>query len=344
MMPVTGKTADKELLPVAESGSRNRGKEQEPVISPLASSQAATATYPPSSFAIKRKRVSATSTSALTGRSVDVSDRTFSELRTQVKAIFEQLDMHVDNSYAEASGLPLTKDYRHNLQQLDSPYLPDSIIGLLPEVSGDKIKPLIKHCLAYAIFSRIGGSSIRVDNDDILLPSGLAVITQAIQPSPTIRADNLETYEQHIDRLLMWKYETVAMIDAHAVVKSANMQPKISKLAWKCVKGLEPWSLAQYGTEAKKSHLVRAIEEAVELGLRVFGEKRGWLVWQWEQYPIDIRADAKVGDFVLFPGLELRKELGNGRVGTRPDGESDRNVGGVSSAREVVLVPTMASI
>ena len=344
MTPVSAKPIDKALPLVLGPAARGQEKALDPVVAPVAPSQAAATTYPPSSFAIKRKRVSATSTSALTGRSVDVSDRTFSELRTQVKTILEQLDMHVDNFYTEASALPLTEDYMHNLQQLDSPYLPDSIIGLLPEVSGDKIKPLIKHCLAYAIFSRIGGSSTRTDTDDILLPDGLAAMTHAIQPSPTLRAINPETYEQHIDRLLMWKHETTAMMDAHAVVKSANMQSKISKLAWKCVKGLEPWSLARYGAEAKKSHLARAIDEAVELGLRVFGEKQGWLVWQWEQDPIDAREGAKIGDFVLFPGLELRRELSNGRTGAMADRESDRNVGGTESSRKVVLAATMASI
>ena len=345
MMPVAGKTTDKALPSVTDPSDQSQQGDSNSVAPPPAPSQAAATTYPPSSFQIKRKRVSAMSTSALTGRSIDVSDRTFSGLRTQVKTIFEQLDMHVDNFYTEASGLPLTEDNRHNLQQLDSPYLPDSIIGLLPEVSGDRIKPLIKHCLAYAIFSRIGGRPLRFDNDGTLLPDGLAAIAQAIQPSSTMRANNPETYEQHINRLVMWKHETVALMDSHGIMKSADMQSKINKLAWKCVKGLEPWSVARYGTEAKKSHLMRATEEAVELGMHVFGEKKGWLVWQWEQNTINAREGMKEGDFVLFPGLELRKELGSGRAGLKADGESDRNIGGNGSSRaEVILAPSMASL
>jgi hypothetical protein len=82
-----------------------------------------------SGFTIKRKRVSAASASGL-AVSAEPSDRTFSELQTQIKTLFAQIEMHVDNYYSsEASSIRLTQDQQQDLQQVDSPFLPGSIVG-----------------------------------------------------------------------------------------------------------------------------------------------------------------------------------------------------------------------
>ncbi len=57
-------------------------------------------------------------------------------------------------------------------------------------------------------------------------------------------------------------------MDFPSIVKLTETQIKISKLAWTCVKAVEPWSVKIYGNEARKSHLSRVIEEAVEAGHR----------------------------------------------------------------------------
>ena len=212
MVPIAAKTADKALPAVADNRNSNQESEPNPLVSLIAPSQAAATAYPPSSFTIKRKRLS--SASGLAGASIDTSDRSFSELRTQVKAIFEHLEMHVDNFYSsKASVMQLTEDQQHNLLQIDSPYLSDSIIGLLPEAKGDAVKSLIKHSLAYTIFSRTGGSSIHLDADNILLPDGLPILMATIQPASIKQPHNREAYQQEMDRLLWWRHETVAMMD-----------------------------------------------------------------------------------------------------------------------------------
>ncbi len=132
---------------------------------------------------------------------------------------------------------------------------------------------------------------------------------------------------------------------AHAVTKSADLQNKINRLTWTCIKRLEDWSLIQYGMEARKSHLTRLIEEAVELRLRVFGERSGWLMWQWDPNAIEAREGGGPGSFVVFHGLELKQELRHGRATWMGAGECDHNVGSFGpSCVEVILAPTIASL
>ena len=341
MLPIANKNTEKTPSSVAEPVKSSKSQEEpNGLVSPVAPSGTAVP-VPTSSFTIKRKHVSGASASGFAGASLDTTDRSFSELRTQVKALFEQIEMHVDDYYSsEASNIQLTEDQRHVLQQIDSPHLPDSIIGLLPEAEGNEVKPLIKHVLTYAIFSRIGGSSLYSDFDDMFLPEGLASLMAVILPISNA-SNTTDTHKQELDRRCWWKHETVAMMDSNGVVKSESVQMKIKKLAWVCVRALEPWAVTRYGIEARRSHLIRIMEEAVEAGLRVFGESKGWLMWQWETNPIDAR-EAGNGTLVLFPGLDMRKDMGNGRAGARLTGKNDGT--NDLSHPEVVLAPTMASI
>jgi hypothetical protein len=234
--------------------------------------------------------------------------------------------MHVDNFYHhDSSSIRLDNEQQDSLQLLETPYLPDSVIGLLPEASGDSVKTLLKHTIAYAIFSRTVYSTTN-DVNDSLLPTGLYLMLQYLLGTSNSHQEGIEC---------QWKAMTVSIMHIASTAKSSEMKSKINRLSDQCVRALQPWSLSRYGLEARRSHLVRIMEEAVELGLTMFGEEKGWLVWQWEANEIDARR----GDMVVFPGLELRQSLNIGRTGSRT--EADRRD---SQAAQVVLAPTTATL
>ena len=137
------------------------------------------AAYPPTSFTIILKRISATSVSALAGTSVDVSDRTFSELRTQAETFYGQTEMHVDHFYTEASGLQFTEDQPHHLEQVGSFHLgtPLSVSSLKPKA----IKS--RHRANVVLDTRPLPALVSIfytNNEDTLLSGGLAAVSRTI--------------------------------------------------------------------------------------------------------------------------------------------------------------------
>ena len=135
------------------------------------------------------------------------------------------------------------------------------------------------------------------------------------------------------------------MMNTTSTMKFVEIQTKINKLAWTCVRAFEPWAASKYGKEARKSHLTRVIGEVVEVGLRMFGERQGWLAWLWEPVPGNDDEGASGASLVVFPGIELRKELVNGRTRARHEGGRTRDAHqGDASRTTVILATTMANI
>jgi hypothetical protein len=95
------------------------------------------------------------------------------------------------------------------------------------------------------------------------------------------------------------------MMDIPAAVKSKDLQGKMNKIAEICVRALDPWSEDLYGAAARRSHLMRIMEEAVEVGLTLFDERKGWLRWLWEQSASESEGTMN-GSVVMFPGLGMR--------------------------------------
>jgi hypothetical protein len=338
IVPVTPQGSDKASLSrVTGTGA---GKGLEPGSSSEGGSGGA---VPLSSLTTKGKRDSLASAFDRLSNPMETPDRTFSELKTQVKTLFDQIDMHVDNFYSSAAmNAQLTEDQQHCLRQVDSPFLPDSVIGLLPESTTSSGVTLIRHCLNYAIFSRLDSAVPSSTESETLFSSGLLSVLSILGAAEDGTA---ETRGQEQEKKLQWKSATIEMVDAAAVVKSGDIQSKISRLVHTCVRAFEPWAVPRYGSEARRSHLARIMEEAVELGLHMFGERDGWLMWQWEVNPIRVHLGDIEPGMLVSPGLELRKGFHGIRTGPIASGESGRELAVESiSTTEVILHPTTARL
>jgi hypothetical protein len=87
------------------------------------------------------------------------------------------------------------------------------------------------------------------------------------------------------------------------------------------------------------------MEEAVELGLHMFGGRDGWLTWQWEVNPIRVHLGDMEPGMLVSPRLESQK--GFHGVGTGPIscGDSGREMVMESvGSTKIILHPTTACL
>jgi hypothetical protein len=95
-------------------------------------------------------------------------------IRTSVKALFDQIELHVENFYRNAA-VSISPEIQSQLTQVGSSHLPDSIVGLLPQTSTPTM--LIKHCLAALIVSRI---TPETDTSASFLPADFVALPLAM--------------------------------------------------------------------------------------------------------------------------------------------------------------------
>lgn len=91
-------------------------------------------------------------------------------VRSAVKTLFHQVELHVENFYRD-SAVPMTDSLQAELLTVDSPHLPESIVALLPRARSQI--SLIKHCLLSYIVA-----SISTDDNSVpsLLPTDYATL------------------------------------------------------------------------------------------------------------------------------------------------------------------------
>lgn len=91
-------------------------------------------------------------------------------IRSSVKTLFDQVEVHVENFYRDAA-VRMTEDLQAELLHVDSPHLPESVVALLQRVRSQTA--LIKHCLLSYIVA-----SITTDDDSVpsLLPADYAAL------------------------------------------------------------------------------------------------------------------------------------------------------------------------
>jgi hypothetical protein len=104
-----------------------------------------------------------------------------STIRTSVKALFDQIELHVENFYHNAT-VSMSPEMQAELMKIDSSYLPDSVVGLLPRTKTPTM--LIKHCLAHLIVSHITPES---ETSASFLPADFMALPRAMSGT---RANN----------------------------------------------------------------------------------------------------------------------------------------------------------
>ncbi|ETN45505.1 uncharacterized protein HMPREF1541_09337 [Cyphellophora europaea CBS 101466] len=222
------------------------------------------------------------------------------QLRMQVSTLFEQIGLHVDNFYqdqmAAGSGSRLDAEQQRQLQLFDSPYLDDSLAGLLPFAQDARV--LLKHSITETVVSRLDYSS-RIDANEALLPSGL-LNTYRLMTASTLH--DSATDVQH------WRTHTLGLLGIDSIEKSMSLQ--VQSLAAAITGAFEPWAVSRYGTEAKTSHLGNLLKEAVELGLEIFGMQNA-VHWSWEI------PEGSKGEVVVFPSLLILQESSGNAGGSK---------------------------
>lgn len=238
-------------------------------------------------------------------RDEDTTERIIKQLRMQVSMLFEQIEMHVDNFYNVELGRPgrpgphqLTVDEQSRLHQFDSPYLHDSIAGLLPMCRNARW--LIKHSLAEVMTSRIDYTS-RVEPGVALMPRSLLEMYRLMAASSN---------PQSALALKRWRTQSLSLLGIDNVEKSMTVQ--IRNLAINLTEAFKPWAVERYGAEARSSHLSNILKEAVELGLEIFGmQDRARWDWGGQRSKYD-------PDVYIFPGFVVEEDLNSSNATDEP--------------------------
>lgn len=97
-----------------------------------------------------------------------------STIRMSVKALFDQIELHVENFYRDAS-VSINSGMQSELMKVDSNHLPGPVVRLLPETKTPTL--LIKHCLAHLIVSRITADT---DTPASFLPADFVALPHTI--------------------------------------------------------------------------------------------------------------------------------------------------------------------
>jgi hypothetical protein len=116
-----------------------------------------------------------------------------STMRISVKALFDQIELHVENFYRNAA-VSISPEMQRELMKVDSSYLPDSVVGLLSQTRTPTT--LIKHCLAHLIVLRISTDS---DAPASFLPADFVALPRAIGGT---RANKDKPGKQHAKRIV----------------------------------------------------------------------------------------------------------------------------------------------
>lgn len=100
-------------------------------------------------------------------------------IRTSVKALFDHIELHVENFYRNAA-VSISPEIQSQLMQVDLSHLPDSVVGLLPPTKTPTM--LIKHCLAALIVSRV---TPETDTTASFLPADFVALPLAMGSTQT---------------------------------------------------------------------------------------------------------------------------------------------------------------
>jgi hypothetical protein len=256
---------------------------------------------------IRRKRISVIS--------INGTDKTIATLRTQIKTLFSQIEMHVDNFYLDrSSGISrFTDNQQIQLNPFNTQYLDDAVAGLLPD--SQKPQLIIKHCLAYMAISAIDFS------------------LREIPRYPFPPTDMLTTHKMilaHTSESLLrqWRHDTMTFIGTDTIASTVNT----SEAAANFTTAFSPWASTGYSGEGRITHPSRVLQEVVELGADLFGQLAEFR-WIWQDRGDPSRAQDRIA---VFPALSMITE-------PRGDGSAAHASNDGGNATEVVA-PVVAGL
>ena len=246
-------------------------------------------------------------------------------IRKSVKALFDQIETHVENFYRNAA-VSISPEIQAGLMKVDSTHLPDAVAGLLPQTKAPSM--LIKHCLAQLIVSRITPDG---DTSASFLPADFVVLPRAIGSTQT-NANKPGEYPHRPDVTLCYLQEaneTTAFAEALSRwrVLSSYLRPRprddrayigqrdahITTAADKFCTAFAPWATSSNDLHARRQHLINLMKAAADTGIIIFAQPSNF-VYRWK-LPSD-RDREGVIRIVVLPGFakvtdEHARDLGS---------------------------------
>jgi hypothetical protein len=210
-------------------------------------------------------------------------------IRTSVKALFDQIELHVENFYRNAA-VSISSGIQAELMKVDSSYLPDSVAGLLPQTKTPTM--LIKHCLAHLIVSRITPDS---DTSVSFLPADFVALphamsgTRANSDKPGKRSEcrpwisgqtnDIAAFAQALSRwrVLSYYLRPRAKDDrAYLSIRDGN----ITNAADIFCSAFTPWATSLNDLEARRRNLIEIMKSAADTGIMIFSQPSSF-TYRW---------------------------------------------------------------
>lgn len=242
-----------------------------------------------------------------------LDDRT---VKLSIQAVFHQADLHVENFYGDMD-VPMTEDLAVALEKVDSRYLPDSVVSLIPRSRAPTA--LIKHCLIQLIVSRIsvdgGRDASFLPSDLVILPS---IITAAAGDQARKRGESCSSTE------LLDVTDPATGFDqaySHWRVLSAYLRPdtrqdqaylskrdaKIAAVVDAFSGAFAPWLSPDYSREDRRRNLTAIMRNAAETGISIFAQPSTFR-YEWSLR----QGKARDGNIVVTPAfLKIGDEGGH---------------------------------
>ncbi|EXJ73470.1 uncharacterized protein A1O5_03231 [Cladophialophora psammophila CBS 110553] len=209
-------------------------------------------------------------------------------VRSMASRTLDQIEMHVENFYQDATNVSISRAAESEMRNLDSSHLPDSVSNLIR--TSRRPTCLIKHCIANLILSRI---DFEKGSGDSFLPGSMI----ALEPSST--APEKQGFAQafaHWRVISAYIRREPERDEAYRVERDRRITAAATKL---CI-AFEPW--ARSAENARFQSIVGIMQRASDLGIMLFSQPASFQ-WQWEAGNRGGATKNRPGQVAVLPGL-----------------------------------------
>ncbi|KIW89228.1 uncharacterized protein Z519_10081 [Cladophialophora bantiana CBS 173.52] len=227
-------------------------------------------------------------------------------VRSMASRTLDQIEMHVENFYQDATNVSISRAAESEMRNLDSSHLPDSLLNLIR--TSRRPTCLIKHCVANLILSRIDFEN--GSGDSFLPGSMIALESSSTAPEKPGERNHVFGRVGAADQ----KLTGFAQAFAHWRVMSAYLRReperdeayreerdrRITTAATKLCIAFEPW--ARSADNARFQSIVGIMQRASDLGIMLFSQPASFQ-WQWETGNRGGATQNGPGQVAVLPGL-----------------------------------------
>ncbi|KIW12404.1 hypothetical protein PV08_09681 [Exophiala spinifera] len=251
------------------------------------------------------------------------------ELKHQVKTMYNQIDLHVENFYTDRDGGLLTEAVQSILARYETDLLPAPVATIMASTSSKKA--VIKHCLTCTIVSRI--DAVRPIPQSFL-PSEIAALPALLAKNADVEhvsrkkgmhslnlANHIvslssESWLTENDPVFDEAYSTWRVLTAYIRPSAASLTPtqeaSVTSEAANFTEAFGPWSKSR-GNAAQKANLEEIMRNAIGVGTLLFSQP-SVCEFRWIQTS---KRHANSATFYITPAL-LRTSDASGHALSSP--------------------------